>query len=346
MPAARVLAARVLVARVLVARVLAALALAVSAICLVARMQPVTSLPRLVLAVGAVFAPAAAILGLGLAAVARRAVLAIIGGLLVAITVATQVLWFYGGGFHGGWFQSGAAPAGVRSVEVRVLSSNLRYGQADAAAFTRLAEQADIVFVAELTAQAVRLFGDAGIAETFPYSHLFPAPRSGGIGIWSRFPLTPVPVPAHDNVKMPAARVDVPGVERDPLVASVHVRSPLAGDENTLDDWRDGIAAAAGMLDDFARVTGGGAVIAGGDFNSTPDMRQFRDLLTNGYRDAVNQSGSGFAPTYPADTRLPPVICIDHVLTRNAVATSVRTVDVPGSDHRAVLATVRVPSEG
>lgn len=51
-------------------------------------------------------------------------------------------------------------------------------------------------------------------------------------------------------------------------------------------------------------------------------MQQFRDLLTDGYHDAVEQTGSGFAPTYPSDTWFPPVITIDHALTRNAVASS------------------------
>jgi hypothetical protein len=72
-------------------------------------------------------------------------------------------------------------------------------------------------------------------------------------------------------------------------------------------------------------------------------MRQLRDLLTDGYQDAVEQTGSGFAPTFPADTRFPPVITIDHVLTRNAVVSSVMTIEMPGSDHRSLLATVEVP---
>ena len=41
----------------------------------------------------------------------------------------------------------------------------------------------------------------------------------------------------------------------------------------------------------------------------------------------------------------PPVITIDHVLTRNAAASSIRTVKIKGTDHRALLATVRVPVE-
>lgn len=72
-------------------------------------------------------------------------------------------------------------------------------------------------------------------------------------------------------------------------------------------------------------------------------MRQFRDLLTDGYRDAVEQTGSGLAPTFPADTWLPPVITIDHALTRNAVASSIMAIDVAGSDHRSLLANISVP---
>ena len=72
-------------------------------------------------------------------------------------------------------------------------------------------------------------------------------------------------------------------------------------------------------------------------------MRQFRDLLTDGYHDAVEQTGSGFAPTLPADTRFPPAITIDHALTRNAVAASIMAFELTGSDHRSPLANISVP---
>ena len=39
----------------------------------------------------------------------------------------------------------------------------------------------------------------------------------------------------------------------------------------------------------------------------------------------------------------PPVITIDRVLARNAVAASVMTIEMPGSDHRSLLATIEVP---
>lgn len=316
------------------ATVLSAVALLFSAVALLVRFQPVSGMPRLIIAVGATFVPVVALGGLLLAVIARRVAMTVVGVILAVATVTTQVLWYY----------VGDPPESFRSVDVRVLSSNLRYGQADPASFVRLAEQnADVITVAELTAEAVQRFASAGIGETFPYSHLMPAPRAGGIGIWSRYRLTPLTVPRRRNVTMPAARIDFPGAEFQPLVAGMHVMSPVAGDQNTVDDWRYGMAGAKAQLDNFAREAGAGAVIISGDYNSTPDMRQFRDLLTNGYRDAVQQLGAGFAPTFRADTWLPPLITIDHVLTRNAAAACIRSVSVKGSDHRALLATVKVP---
>ena len=72
-------------------------------------------------------------------------------------------------------------------------------------------------------------------------------------------------------------------------------------------------------------------------------MRPFRKLLTNGYRDAAEQAGAGRTFTYPSNRRFPPIIGIDHVLTRNCTAVSMRTVEIAGTDHRALLTTVMVP---
>jgi hypothetical protein len=55
-------------------------------------------------------------------------------------------------------------------------------------------------------------------------------------------------------------------------------------------------------------------------------MRRFRDLLTNGYRDAVEQTGAGFAPTFPTHSWCPPLIAIDHEMTRAAACSPIRTI--------------------
>ena len=301
---------------------------------LFARTQPIWNIPSLLLAVGSPYAPLSAFAGLLLAASYRRILLSIIAAAVVAASLAVQVSWYYLG-----------RPTDVGAFqEIRVLSSNLRYGEADPDFVVNLAkENADVITVSELTPEAVQRLKQSGIEATFPYAHLIPAPGAGGAGIWSRYPLDVLAATRDQGVSIPAARLTVPGLRFRPVLASVHVYSPVAGERDTVDGWRTGMASAETELDSFARTAGPAAVIIGGDYNSTPDMRQFRDLLTNGYGDAVEQSGSGFAPTFPSNRRIPPIITIDHVLTRNATASSVRTIKVPGSDHRALLATIRVP---
>ena len=316
---------------------MAAVAVLFAAATLVLRATPVIDFPDMVLTVGSPYMVLIALLGLALTRWCRRTLLSVVALIVVAASVGIQVSWYYLG-----------RPAGLndRHTEIRVFSANILKGQADPEACVRIAtENADVITVAELTPQAVERFARAGLNRVFPYSHLLPAPGAGGIGMWSRYPLTVLSAPRHRNVAMPAVQLSVPGVTLEPVLASTHVMSPVAGDENTVSDWRIGMAGARAQLDNFARAAGAGAVIVGGDYNSTPDMRQFRDLLTNGYRDAVHETGAGFAPTFPADTWYPPLITIDHVLTRNAVTTSVSVVSVPGSDHRALLATIQVPQE-
>jgi endonuclease/exonuclease/phosphatase (EEP) superfamily protein YafD len=80
------------------------------------------------------------------------------------------------------------------------------------------------------------------------------------------------------------------------------------------------------------------------DLNATPDNLEFRRLLHDGYRDAAEQAGAGLTRTHPSDVRLlPPVFAVDHILTRDCTATAVRTLSLAGSDHRALVAGIRMP---
>lgn len=312
--------------------VLALAALALTAITAVLRARPLTNIFELLIVVGAPYVPLLAFSGFVLLALCRRVVLSIGAALLVVLTVAVQANW-----------SSFGHPTDIgQYTEIRVLSSNLRKGQAEAPAFVSLAnESADVVTVSELTPDAVERFSKAGLDDAFPYSVLFPAPGAGGIGIWSRFPMAEV-ASAKSQTSV-AARLEVPDVRLNPLVASIHVYSPLAYDANSFDGWENSIARVGAELEDLASAAGPGSVIVGGDFNSTPDMYQFRSLLTDGYRDSVEQTGAGFAPSFPSRNKIPSLITIDHVLTRNAATSSIITVRLPGADHRALLATIKVP---
>lgn len=82
-----------------------------------------------------------------------------------------------------------------------------------------------------------------------------------------------------------------------------------------------------------------------GDFNATLDHAELRRLLDTGYRDAAEVAGEGLSLTWPAGRpRLPPLVAIDHLLVDERLAVRrVRVIDVPGTDHRAVFASLSVP---
>jgi endonuclease/exonuclease/phosphatase family metal-dependent hydrolase len=87
-----------------------------------------------------------------------------------------------------------------------------------------------------------------------------------------------------------------------------------------------------------------------GDFNASSDHVLFRDVLDAGVRDAAEQAGSGWQPTWPT-TRygqdwLRPLLTIDHVLTsEHWVAVDTDTVEIPRTDHLALVAKLRSASE-
>lgn len=303
---------------------------------LITRTVPLTNLPALVLAASFPYVPLAALLGLIVSALCRRKLLTVAGIALLTMSVAIQVPWRdVGRGFD----------TDAPGTDLRVLSTNIQKGEADTASFIALAvNSADIITMSELTAEAAARFREGGLRKTFPYSILIPRPGAGGMGLWSRYPLRRLPASKYGS-NFIAARVRVPDIPNDPLVASVHLMSPLAGGVNTFAQWDHRITAARSEFADYAETAGPAAVIIAGDFNATPDMRQFRDLLDVGYRDAVIQTGAGFSPTYSPHPAIPPLITIDHVLTRNSSTRSIHTVAIPGSDHRALLATVAVPKD-
>jgi endonuclease/exonuclease/phosphatase (EEP) superfamily protein YafD len=88
---------------------------------------------------------------------------------------------------------------------------------------------------------------------------------------------------------------------------------------------------------------GGIVRVLAGDFNATLDHRELRRVLDRGYRDAADRNGSGLRATWPADGRRVPPVAIDHVLAdERAGVQAVRVRDLPRSDHRAVVAVLRI----
>lgn len=288
-----------------------------------ARYLPIVNHPVLVAALAApiaLLAAPVAVLGLALARRWALAAAAVVVTVVIAAVVAPSFV-----------------SAEASGVAIRVMSMNMQFGEADAAQIVQLAmRDVDVLAVQEMTPESAELLSAAGLDSVLPHRFIDPQPGAAGIGLWSRLPLTDTA--RIDGYEMPAVigRVEIPGVAVDPAVASIHLMPPWPPPVRA---WRDDLAVLPRTLDELAQMAGDGAVLAAGDFNSTNDMRDFRALLTDGYRDAAEQAGTPFTPTYPAD-RFTPVITIDHVLTRNATGTGVDAVRVAGTDHMALIVDV------
>jgi endonuclease/exonuclease/phosphatase family metal-dependent hydrolase len=218
---------------------------------------------------------------------------------------------------------------------LRVLTANLYFGRADAEVIVDRVRQAraDVLFLQELTADAVTRLKQAGLDELLPHTLLELRGGSRGSGIYSRFPLSEGPAVASVYMAQPTALLKLPDGEAVELVC-VHPVTPRLGNGGA-NRWR----AELGVLPPPGELP---RVLAG-DFNATLDHAVFRDVLRLGYADAGLQTGNALTPTWG-----PPgggaVLTLDHVLVDRSCAVLAYSVHVlPGSDHQIVYAQVQLP---
>ncbi|WP_204073054.1 endonuclease/exonuclease/phosphatase family protein [Planotetraspora phitsanulokensis] len=270
---------------------------------------------------------AAASLGAVLIALASRSRAAIAVSAATSTLLATMVLP-----------RAFATAPTATGATLKILTTNMYFGGADARTIVDLVRRLkpDILSTQELTPAAVEALDAAGLEESLPYSHNQAAFGAYGSGLWSRYPLTPVrdfALPESRN--MPRARVAVPGAPPVEIV-DVHTVSPVNGD---VYEWLADMESLPAPSSDVIRILAG-------DFNASLDHSPLRAVIAGGYADAGDATGTGLNTTWPADWRIPPVITIDHVLydeRASAVAADVHTV--PGTDHRALFAELRLPKE-
>lgn len=227
-------------------------------------------------------------------------------------------------------------PDTVAGEGFRVMQANIRLGEADASA---LVEQVrvhsiDVLTVQELTASAVQRLDAAGLAALLPYRFVEPKDGGGGTGIYSRFPLTEQESLGRFAMSNLVATADIGG-GRSVTLASVHPMPPYPSPAWM---WASEMGKLNGLLHEQA--TDGNPMIVGGDFNSTYSHSRFRAILTDGFTDAAEQTGAGFVMTYPADTWYPALIGIDHIVTNMATVTEFERIEIEGSDHHGLVATV------
>ena len=304
------------------AAVAGALALVPCVVTLIARQIAVDTRWPVAYVAASPYVLAAGVLSLACFTFARRW-LGALAAVAAALVLATTQLPL---------FIADAAPP-ADGASVRVLTVNLRFGGADARALVDAVRQrqVDLLMVQELTPDARAALGAAGLDDLLPHTVTTPSGGVGGNGIWSRTPLAAAGTPNGFRHPPVAATTRLAG--HTVFLASVHPVSPFPSDAAS---WSDEL----GRMAQWLRALDDPAIVAG-DYNASFDHRQFRDLLESGMRDAVEQSGSGFVPTFPVGRRYPPLISIDHVLSRGPItASAVDTLELRGTDHLAVLATL------
>jgi endonuclease/exonuclease/phosphatase (EEP) superfamily protein YafD len=229
------------------------------------------------------------------------------------------------------------APADAPGVRLRVLAANVAANDVPAERILRALRRWDVdVFSAvELPPPVVAAYDAAGIRSVLPHRELRALPGFEGTGLYSRLPLRQIPRPRGTEFGLAAAELRPPGA-RPVEITSVHIRAPT--DSDAAAQWRR-------ELRTLPSAGRGPLRVLAGDFNATLDHAGMRGVLGRGYRDAAEQAGVGLRPTWPAGRRRSPtLVTIDHVLAdRRARVISARSVAIPGSDHRGVLADLLLP---
>ena len=191
-----------------------------------------------------------------------------------------------------------------------------------------------VLSLQEVTPAVARALEDSQLRRLLP--ERVQDPRTGGFGsaLYARVRLQRGESPVGQTLTVARARVR--GALPVELFA-VHPRAPLR--PGNMDEWE-------GDLEALPAATPRGAVrILAGDFNSTLDHAALRRLLGAGYEDSAEQVGSGLRATWPSNRRFPPPVTIDHVLADERCGVrSARVVEVPRSDHRAVIAELVLPA--
>ncbi|MFJ8645407.1 endonuclease/exonuclease/phosphatase family protein [Streptomyces sp. NPDC093546] len=288
------------------------------AVCRLLDTDAVTPVPQLLSFLPWLTAPAACALLVALAA--RRPVLVGWGAATLAVT--TWYVQPYGPD------TTGARDRPVVTAGLRVLAANVEFGEATRELLRVLRrERPDLAFVSECDPACVRVLSAA-----YPYRAQVVGPGSAGSVILGAYPLTPRPA-LPSSLGMPAATAHIGG--RDVRLRLAHPLPPLPGQVAA---WKRELGL---LRDDAARqARSGDPLLLAGDFNASQDHAAFRAVLdAGGLHDAARLAGHARTPTWPREgPPLPPFVQIDHVLVGDDFSVrGARVLDVPGSDHRAVL---------
>lgn len=246
-------------------------------------------------------------------------------------------VWSYGTAF---------LPSGEPSTtpDLRIASFNTFVRTPDAGHVLDLVADTspDVLVLQEVFPPREAELGQA-LAASYPHRHVVQSPRVGGVGVYSRYPITEVRPIGDATDRSRSTAVVVLDVEGRPLqVVPVHLISPCPEcGVSVLERLErlelEGDVRVAEMRSVLAALEPGVPAVVAGDFNSTDRSMPYRRLTGAGFTDPQRDAGDGPGFTWPAGGRTGPLLRIDWLLARDLHAVEAWVEEERTSDHRPVL---------
>ena len=156
-----------------------------------------------------------------------------------------------------------------------------------------------------------------------------------------------IPSPFPSRCAMPAATLRVRANEFRFSVLGIHAPPPVSVCQDANGPT---LAAVASWISGGRLRSDAGAarfddpVVVAGDFNALPTFRHFRHFTSVGLSPSQNRSGLRRVGTWSPAAWFPPAARIDYILTPSEFSpVDTWVIGLPGSDHRAVIADIRIP---
>jgi endonuclease/exonuclease/phosphatase (EEP) superfamily protein YafD len=247
-------------------------------------------------------------------------------GLLLLALVAGSSPWWR--------FPTSATPRPTGD-DLTVVSLNTEFGLADRPTILRLAASADILAFQENVPELVTWLEEDGLGHDFQYRLGTTAYGASGTMIWSR---TPITLAASGRTRFTSLVVRTTVRGTDWAVSTLHAVSPLDGSRG----WEADAVAVADLLRPYTPER----LVVVGDFNAIDQHVTMQRIRALGLEDSMDGwprvAGDGWQLSWPTHPAVPALIRIDHSLHSSSVAAwRPQFVDVPGTDHRALVASFR-----
>ena len=222
----------------------------------------------------------------------------------------------------------------VSDIQVRIMSSNLLYKNADYESHLRFIKTVnpDVIAFQEYT----YAWQSALLPELKDYVYRVEAPALHAFGnaLFSKYPLNDAATPAYVNKERRSVEGTVNFEGATLRVFGTHPPPPLT--KSFYADRNIHLQRLGDIVGTYTET-----LVILGDLNITPWSSDFQDFVeTANVRDG--RRGLGIYPTWPADNPLLR-IPIDHILVSEGVRVlSMNTSTDLGSDHKAIWADISI----